>query len=119
MLVDEPLVDYRQHGANEIGAVAPTLGHKLGRLRQPRGPRNARLLARTQELSERVSSWSPRVDAVVEAVEGRLAHEHTRSSLASSRVRRIVPVVRIARGGGCWEFGRGSMDALRDLVQPD
>lgn len=118
VLVDEPLVDYRQHGANEIGAVAPTLGHKLGRLRQSRGDRNERLLARALGLQERLSGRADVPAPVAAAVDGRVAHERMRSSLPASRVRRVGPVLAAVRRGDYGRFGRGAMDVLRDLAQP-
>ena len=44
--LDEQLIDYRQHGGNEIGAVELTFRGKLGRLIAPGRQRNERLLAR-------------------------------------------------------------------------
>lgn len=119
VLVDEPLVDYRQHGANAIGAVRPTLGHKLGQLRKPRTPRNALLLARTEELLARVDTWESPEPSMVAALRGRVAHERMRSGLRSARLTRVRPVLGAVRRGDYAVYGRGAMDVLRDLVQPD
>lgn len=118
VLVDEPLVDYRQHGANEIGAVAPTLGHKVGRLRQSREERNTRLLARAVGLQARLADRIEVTPEITATVDGRVAHERMRSSLPVSRFGRIRPVLSSLRRGDYGRYGRGAMDVLRDLVQP-
>src|SRR5690606_11439980 len=55
-LIERPLVDYRQHGGNQIGAHRPGLRQKLGRLTESRGARNARLLRRAEQLVERLDA---------------------------------------------------------------
>ncbi|TFD22880.1 glycosyltransferase family 2 protein, partial [Cryobacterium sp. TMT2-23] len=58
-LLEIPLLDYRQHADNQIGASSLDAAGKLGRLRAPRTARNARLLARAQALQERAALLQP------------------------------------------------------------
>jgi hypothetical protein len=118
VLVPEALTDYRQHGANQIGVRKPTLGDKLSRLREPRQPRNGRLLLRAESLAERFAAMEGLDQRARELVAAKLAHERARSALPSSRIRRLEPVRRIWGTGGYARFGRGRQDAVRDLVQP-
>lgn len=115
----ERLVDYRQHGANEIGATKRTLVGKVRRVLEPRGERNARLDARAQALVERLESWGTAVSpAVIAGARGKLGHERMRNALPVSRLRRIPLVLGEARRGGYSLYGRGTPDAVRDLLQP-
>ncbi|MDY7526678.1 MULTISPECIES: glycosyltransferase family 2 protein [unclassified Cryobacterium] len=119
-LLDEQLVDYRQHDANQIGVTNLDTAGRLGRLRAPRTERNRRLLARARALAERAPSLlGPTAEpSVLYLLEDKLAHEVVRSSLPAAYAARILPVVREWRTGRYARFGLGAQDVLRDLVQP-
>jgi len=115
----ETLVDYRQHGANQIGVSRLSLVGKVRRALEPRSDRNARLEARSRALVDRLESWGATVPrAVLDGARGKLDHERVRNSLPGNRLRRIRPVLREARGKGYERYGLGRQDVLRDLVQP-
>lgn len=116
-LLSEELIDYRQHGENQIGVRAPTLRHKIRRVLEPRGERNARLVARADALVKRLLELGAG-DAVVAAALEKARHERFRASLPSRRLARVRPVVREWRRGGYRRnASRGDMDVLRDLLQ--
>lgn len=118
--ITDPLIDYRQHGANEIGAARPTMAVRFDRLREPRRARNTRLLARAEALHERVAERRDAVsEETIERIARKVGHERFRNSLAGPRILRIIPVLRAAFSGAYREFGRARNDVLRDLVQPD
>jgi glycosyltransferase involved in cell wall biosynthesis len=118
-ILGEPLVDYRQHGGNQIGASSLDTRGKLGRLRASRTARNARLLARTEALIERAPDLEPQPSPVMLAqLHWKLRHEHMRSSLPAPRFMRLRPVIRAWHAGAYGRFGLGAQDVLRDLVQP-
>ena len=119
-LVEHPLIDYRQHGANEIGARRPGLVQKIRKvLAEPRAARNARLEANYGALVERVTALGASVPGdLAERVSAKHAHEVGRAALPASRVRRLSPVFREARRGGYRDYGHGWQDVLRDLLQP-
>ncbi len=116
---DELSIGYRQHGANQIGAVKPTVGRKLSRVLQPRGTRNIALAARAADLAARLKSLSASEEAI-RLGDGKAAHEAARAALPSARVRRIVPIMRALHRG---DYGRYSsrrrLDVIRDLLQPE
>lgn len=113
----EPLVDYRQHGGNQIGAGSPGLRELWGRLHEPRADRNERLLARATALAERFSE--PDVPArIAECIRQKVAHERVRSALPRLRVGRLWPVFREWLTGRYGRFGRARFDVVRDVVQP-
>ena len=118
-LVELPLVDYRQHGANEIGAALLGVGGKARRMAAPRAERNARLLTRAEQLPARLEALGSAVDpALTAAARAKLAHEQRRSALPAGRLGRIPGVFGGLLRGDYRRFGRGVLDAVRDLVQP-
>jgi glycosyltransferase involved in cell wall biosynthesis len=112
------LVDYRQHGYNEIGVRAPTLAYKIGRVFQPRGDRYTSLVTRTEHLKERLDALEV-PDGIAAAVGEKLEHQRRRAALPSLRIARILPVLREASTGRYARYSsQGNLDILRDLLQP-
>lgn len=116
-LVPEPLIDYRQHGANQIGARRPTFADKLARLREPRAERAARLARRAALLAERGRSCgvAPEVQAQLDA---KADHEARRARLPRVRLARVPAVLSGVVAGRYARYSRGAMDVLRDLTTP-
>jgi hypothetical protein len=109
------LIDYRQHGANEVGVAAPTVLYKIRRMFEPRGDRVAGLALRTDALVNRLRAMD---QPGVELAERKLLLESARARLPRARVLRIVPILKAARGGAYARFAsRGRADMLRDLLQ--
>ena len=117
-MIEVPLIDYRQHGGNQIGAQRLSLTGKLRRMLEPRRARNARLAANSAVLAERLDG----LDGV--ALEHRAAahekaeHERVRNGYPASRWRRLGPVLRERRTGRYAYSARGNADIVRDLLQP-
>jgi hypothetical protein len=118
-MLDAELIDYRQHGGNEIGAARLSLSGKVGRVTEPRAARNARLLERARQFSDRLEHLGAAVAPDVRAAAAaKVAHEVLRSGLPASRIRRLPAVTGELLRGGYSRYGRGTLDAARDLVQP-
>jgi len=116
-LIAEPFIDYRQHGANVIGARRPSLADRLARLREPRAERAARLADRTAQLAERARSLA--VPSAVQAtLDAKADHEARRARLPRVRVARVPAVLGGALSGRYGRYSRGAMDILRDLTTP-
>ena len=116
-LVDEPWRDYRQHGGNEVGASAPTWSRRWEKVREPRAPRAARLIARSAALVEhldRTVAAAPLLDAA----RAKLAHEQWRARLPRWPVLRIPAIIGALAAGRYARFNRGLIDVVRDVVQP-
>jgi glycosyltransferase involved in cell wall biosynthesis len=116
-LLEESLLEYRQHGANQVGAELLSFSDKVGRMLEPGTDRSRRLLVRTENLVARLDTLhavGPLRDIAVE----KLAHERARSMLGRRRLTRLVPIIRELRTGRYGLFGRGMTDAFRDLLQP-
>ena len=118
-VLEEPLVDYRQHGGNKIGASRLSIAAKFARIVEPGFDRNRRLLDRTTDLAARLPSLPGRIPVErTLAVQEKLQHELMRSRLSSRRLARVAPVFRELSTGRYSRFGRGHLDAARDLLQP-
>jgi glycosyltransferase involved in cell wall biosynthesis len=117
--LDAEIIDYRQHGANVIGAEKLGFAARLGKLREPREQRNRLLRERASALVDRLAQLGTAVRPVdLELARGKLAHEETRLALPRGHFARVGPVTRELRSDGYRRFGRGLQDVLRDLVQP-
>lgn len=116
-LVDEPWLHYRQHDGNAVGASAPDWSRRWAKLREPRLPRAARLVARSAELVAYLERTG-RSDAVLEVARAKLAHERWRATLPRWRALRVPRIIAGAIAGRYARFNRGAIDVLRDLVQP-
>lgn len=119
-LLEEPLIDYRQHDANQIGAAEPNLGHKVRRVLQPRGNRNRELAVRAGILANRLASLGEAVTpADLTAARGKLRIERMRAELPPNRIARVLPVLKEALRGDYARFtSQGRREILRDLLQP-
>lgn len=115
-IVPNPLIGYRQHGANQVGAPMASPSARLARRRSLRNVsiREARLL---DELLSRLeatglSSDDPRL----RLVENKGRHLRVRSELTGSRVQRVPAVVGEVVSGRYHRFGRGWQSAAYDLL---
>lgn len=119
VLLSQATIDYRLHGANQVGASTLTLSGRIGRLTMARTARNERLRARAEALQKRAPNMSPPFsDAVIRQVAEKAAHERFRHSLPVSRIRRFPRVAMHALRGRYSQFGGGLKDVVRDIVQP-
>lgn len=115
-VITEPLLDYRQHGANQIGARKRSVGAKLARLLEDRTARNERLATASAALLARLQSLD--VDPHTLAVaESKAVHEGIRNSFPVQRFRRLRPVLKEWRSGRYRLSGQGFAAVVADLVQ--
>ena len=122
-LLESSLVDYRQHGSNEVGVVRPTLRRKVARVFQPRGQRNAGLVVRSLILHDRLKALAaggvPLRDDAVAETSAKARMEAFRAELPTGRLRRIRPVLHAQRSGWYSRYAsQGRADMLRDVLQP-
>jgi glycosyltransferase involved in cell wall biosynthesis len=115
--VEQPSIDYRQHGSNQIGVVEPGLRYKVARVLDTDGERNRVLAQKFRILAQRLDELDVPV-RMRELARRKADFELRRSQFPPSRWRRLVPVVRELRAGGYAEFAsRRRADAIRDLLR--
>lgn len=117
-VLEDPLIDYRQHASNQIGARRETLVAKVRKAFASRDHTLADralkieiLLTRLRELGDLIPL------AVIEKVQKKLAHQRFRAALPNHRLARCLPVLREALTGRYNQFGRGLHSVARDLFE--
>jgi hypothetical protein len=118
-LVDEQLILYRQHSANQIGAKRPTVRDKIRMLREPRDERNRNLAARATVLLDRLLQLSDEVSpAAIFDAQAYLKHQAFRRALPRAHWRRVLPVLLHGAIHDYARYGQGRIDMVRDIAQP-
>jgi glycosyltransferase involved in cell wall biosynthesis len=119
VFVPEELIDYRQHGKNEIGgepkdarAVVETLLGSWVVLRSRLSQKNSDTTLLVERMGDRVSQRNR------EIIDSRLRHNEWRIGLPKSRLLRVWPVLAGVLAGRYHKYGRVPHDVLRDLVMP-
>ncbi|MCU1542573.1 MAG: glycosyltransferase family 2 protein [Microbacteriaceae bacterium] len=117
--VDAQLIDYRQHGANQIGVTKLTAVGRLRRLFEPRDGRNDYLAERARVLLGGLTALGGRVPPrVLARARAKAEHQQARARLGRSRLLRVGPVLAEAASGRYALYSRGRLDIARDLLQP-
>lgn len=116
--LEEELIDYRQHGGNQIGASRDTFLRKVqmalasrGQIHHRRAIKAELLLARLLQIGDRVAA------ATIDDLRSKVEHQRFRSQLPASRLARVLPVLREASTGRYERFGRGTRGVVRDLFE--
>ena len=113
-----PLIDYRQHGGNEIGVTKPTLRYKVGRMLEARGTRYVDLAVRWRQLVDRLETVGAPAEHLASA-RARSAFEDVRAEYPAARLRRLPVIIREwRRGSYARHSSQGNLDVVRDILQP-
>ena len=116
--LDEELIDYRQHGNNQIGAWRLSLVQKILK-KHNLVDYNARQERRAQTLLQRVVELDGLVPASqIEKVRQKLSHTRFRLALPRNRLARIRPVLREVATGRYGRYSTGILSIARDLIDP-
>lgn len=116
-LLDQQVIDYRQHGANQIGVAAPTLRYRIGRMLEAREDRLARLSVRARALVSRLDELDV-PDATRRLVREKAVFETIRAAYPANRLARVPRVLMQWRVGSYARFAsQGALDVARDLLQ--
>lgn len=115
-LVDEPLLDYRQHGGNVIGAQVLTPRRLLGRLVEPSVERTGRLALKWEVAARDAEMWVPSPE-VARRIRDKATFERERAEDPRGRLGRLPRILsRLATGRYAKFASQGRLDALRDLL---
>ncbi|WP_187976714.1 glycosyltransferase family 2 protein [Mycetocola sp. JXN-3] len=117
------LINYRQHGKNQVGVTKASLRTKISRVLEADPDRNPRLARRTRALVQRLDEVDPHTlvapDAVLADARAKLRIETFRAELPTNRLRRVLPVLRESRRGDYERYtSQGRAEIMRDLLQP-
>ena len=116
--IEHPLIDYRQHGENQIGMPDRDLAAKWHDLVKPRAALISMLMARDHALDERLSALGNRVSAADRGrVSEKLRHLHARQAMQGRPWKRAGAVLRESASGRYRRYGSGWRSGLRDLLR--
>ena len=114
---EDLLIRYRQHGNNEIGASKTDYHEAARRLREKRSEFFARKLRRNHGIAALLDNKPAWLDSVAHSsLAAKVEFDQWRSTLPSSRVRRLVPVLRRWFVGDYGRYARGYVDVIRDIA---
>jgi len=118
VLVDETLVHYRLHSANQIGVSDPGVASRVKRMLEPRGDHHRLLQERAAALVARLDALGA-PDAVRAVAERKFHFETRRAAYPRNRLRRFIPVMReLTRGSYAKLSSQRRFDVVRDILQP-
>jgi len=116
--LEEPLIDYRQHESNQIGARRDSFMGKVRKALASRGKTHHDRALKAELLLERLLSLGDQVSPdTIQKLKDKLEHQRFRAALPPSRLARCVPVLREALTGRYNKFGRGTRGVVRDLFE--
>jgi len=117
-LLEQPLIEYRQHESNQIGARRDTFVGKVRKALASRGNTHLERTVKAELLLERLLQLGDRVSPdILAKVRSKIEHQRFRAALPASRLARCVPVLREAMTGRYDKFGRGVRGVVRDLFE--
>lgn len=117
-LIDEPLIEYRQHHANTIGAPRPTsLAEKLNGLRVPHRNELRCAAQKASRLADRFSEGAQLHDAGRTSLVEKAKHLNIRSELPASKLMRLPSIASELANARYFQYSHGIRAALRDLLQ--
>ncbi len=117
-VLPEQLIEYRQHGANQVGAKRLGIAAKIQKAFAPRGEDAIRRLAKARAFLERVSVLGNGVDAsVIEKARSKVTHQRCRALLPASRIKRWLPVLQEWGSGRYVKYDYGVQAVVRDLLE--
>lgn len=115
-LIDDPLIDYRQHNGNQIGMRRRTIKDRLQEFRLPRGEELRATAVRLEVLGERLAENGAL--AQVNDVLDMRTHILRRIRIGERPLLSRVPTIASEwLAGGYTRFATGTRSALRDLLR--
>jgi len=117
-LLEDQLIDYRQHEENQIGARRDSFPDKMRKAFGSRGDTHVKRAYKAELLLTRLLELGDRIPApFIEKARLKVAHQRFRAALPRSRIARWVPVFREVLTGRYNKFGRGVRGVVRDLFE--
>jgi hypothetical protein len=115
-VLEEPLIDYRQHASNEVGARRPTLLQNVRRAFAPRGDKQRQRFRRAERLLERLKVLGAPQE-LLEKAYAKVEHQRFRAALPDWRPARVLPIIREAMAGRYERYDRGLQAVVADLFE--
>jgi glycosyltransferase involved in cell wall biosynthesis len=118
-VIPEPLMQYRQHQAQQIGPAPLSLRERTARARSRPPEYYFEEIERFHQLYERLENHRatlPYAESAQREIEGKVSHLKHRARLPRMRVARIRNILRETFNGGYWRYSAGWKSIAKDLV---
>ncbi|GAA2171689.1 glycosyltransferase family 2 protein [Agrococcus versicolor] len=116
-LVPQPTIDYRQHGANQIGVRRLDVRQKLARLLAPDSGAHDRKALRAASLAREAHARGLGTAEQRRVLDEKAEHERRRAAMPSLRLLRVPTVLGGVVRGRYARLSRGPLDVARDLLE--
>lgn len=116
-LVPETTIDYRQHGANQIGVRRLSLPQKVRRLLEADSGSHARKALRAASLAREAHARGLGSATDRATLDEKAAHELRRERMPHARALRVPTVLGGLVRGRYARLSRGTLDVARDLLE--
>jgi glycosyltransferase involved in cell wall biosynthesis len=120
-VISEPLIQYRRHGAQQMGPGLTTLREQAARARNTSSEFYLEELRRFHQLCERLEehrSAFPNAQCALRSIEGKIVHLKHRADLPYARIARIPSVLWQTVNGNYWRYAAGWKSIAKDLLVP-
>ena len=115
-VLPDALIDYRQHGGNQIGARRMTLGENIGRVFVDRTAFYDWQRRRVEGLEEKLRSLRPPVaDRLFAMLDEKRVHIDFRAALPRNRLLRLLPMLGELATGRYGRYSTGVRSVARDF----
>jgi len=116
--IERPLIDYRQHAANQVGMAERSLTAKWRDLVRPGPAMIDRLIARDETLQQRLQALGARIpQSSRDRTAEKLRHLRAREALHGRAWMRVAAVLRETVSGRYRRYASGWREALRDVLR--
>lgn len=118
-IIPEPLIQYRQHGNQQIGPGPLTAHDKLMVATARTGNFYAQEIKRFRELQNRLQERQrdfAGAERIQDKIEGKISHLKRRAQLRRVKLARIPTVLRDALNGNYWRYSGGWRSIAKDLL---
>lgn len=117
--LDEPLIDYRQHGGNQIGSRKRSLKMKVNDMLCSHAASIREKEASLGLFADHLRTLEPRPLHQIERVLDMQTHYQVRLQIGGWRAGRLMPILRELCNGRYRLYGTGWFTAMRDLLRRD
>lgn len=119
--LEQALIDYRQHDANQIGARRRNARQRFGDLWVPRGAALRREIARLETLRARLTALPTMAgDARLARLDDKRAHFRERLRIGElPRTERLRSILHESKTGRYAQWSNGNLSGLRDVLRND
>jgi glycosyltransferase involved in cell wall biosynthesis len=113
----ERTVEYRLHGANQIGIASGAFGDRVERSRDYGRAELALQREAYRAARQRLTQSGAAPADVLSAIDEKIAHLDTRSGLSPIRARRVAAILRELLSRRYFRYSSGAWSAMRDLLR--